>query len=157
MEKSIVLLLFFSVVLAVTSFYLGFINPAKNLSLAVKISFILVILILIPLFTAILWLQSGAKERLSITGIVPYPELKETIGVAFGIGERPVWLFKTGEDNVSIRSFYSNENNRQGWKLLDIDKQNVTLGKKDKIMIITSQTGMDKGSIMYVIEDLPVK
>lgn len=157
MEKSILLMLFFSVVLAVTSFYLGFINPAKNLSLALKISFILVILILIPLFTAMLWLQSGAKERLSNTGIVPYPELKETIGVAFGIGEKPVWLFRTGEDNVNIRSFYSNENNRRGWKLLDINKQNVTLEKNGKKMIITGQTGTNKGSVMYVIEDSLVK
>ncbi len=64
MEKSIILLLFFSFVLAITSFYLGFIEPSKNLGHAAKLFFVLVIVILIPLFAGILWFQSSAKERL---------------------------------------------------------------------------------------------
>lgn len=155
MEKSIILLLLFSVVLAVTSFHLGFIKPSKKLGLAAKSFFVLVILILIPLFAGILWFQSNAKERLEETGVVIYPGVGETIGIAFGTGERPVWLFRTGTDKLSIGSFYTNENNRPGWEITESGEQNATLVNSENKMTIKSQTGQDKGSIMYLMEKIP--
>jgi len=156
MEKSIILLLFFSFVLAITSFYLGFIKPSKKLGNAAKSSFVLVIIILIPLFAGILWFQSSAKERLMETGIVPYPGIGETIGIAFGAGERPVWLFRTGTDKLSIGSFYTNENNRPGWKITESEEQSAILINNKNKMIIKSQIGSEKGSVMYLMEKIPV-
>jgi len=156
MEKSIILLLFFSFVLAITSFYLGFIKPSKNLGRAAKSFFVLVIIILIPLFAGILWFQSSARERLIKTGIVLYPGVGETIGIAFGTGERPVWLFRTGTDKLSIGSFYTNENNRPGWILSESGEQSATLINNTNKMIIKSQTGSEKGSIMYLMEKIQV-
>ncbi len=154
MEKSIILLLFFSFVLAMTSFYLGFIKPSKNLGRAAKSFFVLVIIVLIPLFAGILWFQSSAKQRLTDTGIVPYPGLGETIGIAFGTGERPVWLFRTGTD-TNIVSFYTNENNRPGWYLKKSSVQKVILTDNKKMMTISVQTDQDKGTMMYLIEKIP--
>lgn len=156
MEKSIILLLFFSFVLAITSFYLGFIEPSKNLGHAAKLFFVLVIVILIPLFAGILWFQSSAKERLMDTGIVPYPGIGETIGIAFGTGDRPVWLFRTVTDKLSIGSFYTNENNRPGWKITESEEQSAILINNKNKMIIKSQIGSEKGSVMYLMEKIPV-
>ena len=157
MEKSIILLLFFSFVLAITSFYLGFIKPSKNLGLAAKLFFVLVILILIPLFAGILWFQSSAKERLMDTGIVPYPGIGETIGIAFGTGDRPVWLFRTVTDKLSIGSFYTNENNRPGWNLTESGEQSAILINTENKMTIKAQTGSEKGSVMYLMDKIPVE
>ncbi len=156
MEKSIILLLFFSFVLAITSFYLGFIKPSKKLGYAAKSFFVLVIIILIPLFSGILWFQSSAKERLMDTGIVPYPGIGETIGIAFGTGDRPVWLFRTGTDKLSIGSFYTNENNRPGWNLTESGDQSAILINTENKMTIKAQTGSEKGSVMYLMDKMPV-
>ena len=156
MEKSIILLLFFSFVLAITSFYLGFIEPSKNLGHAAKLFFVLVIVILIPLFAGILWFQSSAKERLMDTGIVPYPGIGETIGIAFGTGDRPVWLFRTITDKLSIGSFYTNENNRPGWNLTESGEQSAILINTENKMTIKAQTGSEKGSVMYLMDKIPV-
>ncbi|MEE9164704.1 MAG: hypothetical protein V3U15_00405 [Nitrospinota bacterium] len=156
MEKSIILLLFFSFVLAITSFYLGFIEPSKNLGHAAKLFFVLVIVILIPLFAGILWFQSSAKERLMDTGIVPYPGIGETIGIAFGTGDRPVWLFRTVTDKLSIGSFYTNENNRPGWNLTESGEQSAILINTENKMTIKAQTGSEKGSVMYLMDKIPV-
>ena len=155
MEKSIILLLFFSIVLAMTSFYLGFIKPSKNLGRMAKLFFVLVIIVLIPLFAGILWFQNTAKQRLMETGVVPYPGLGETIGIAFGAGTRPVWLFRTGTD-TNIVSFYTNENNRPGWELQESGEQKVYLVNKSDLMTISLQKERDKGTIMYLIEKNPV-
>lgn len=157
MEKSIILLLFFSFVLAITSFYLGFIEPSKNLGHAAKLFFVLVIVILIPLFAGILWFQSSAKERLMDTGIVPYPGIGETIGIAFGTGDRPVWLFRTVTDKLSIGSFYTNENNRPGWNLTESGEQSAILINTENKMTIKAQTGSEKGSVMYLMDKIPVE
>ncbi len=156
MEKSIILLLFFSFVLAITSFYLGFIKPSKKLGYAAKSFFVLVIIILIPLFAGILWFQSSAKERLMDTGIVPYPGIGETIGIAFGTGDRPVWLFRTVTDKLSIGSFYTNENNRPGWNLTESGDQSAILINTENKMTIKAQTGSEKGSVMYLMDKMPV-
>lgn len=156
MEKSIILLLFFSFVLAITSFHLGFIKPSKKLGHAAKLFFVLVIVILIPLFAGILWFQSSAKERLMDTGIVPYPGIGETIGIAFGTGDRPVWLFRTGTDKLSIGSFYTNENNRPGWNLTESGEQSAILINTENKMTIKAQTGSEKGSVMYLMDKIPV-
>jgi len=156
MEKSIILLLFFSFVLAITSFYLGFIKPSKKLGYAAKSCFVLVIIILIPLFAGILWFQSSAKERLMDTGIVPYPGIGETIGIAFGTGDRPVWLFRTVTDKLSIGSFYTNENNRPGWNLTESGEQSAILINTENKMTIKAQTGSEKGSVMYLMDKIPV-
>ncbi len=157
MEKSIILLLFFSFVLAITSFYLGFIEPSKNLGHAAKLFFVLVIVILIPLFAGILWFQSSAKERLMDTGIVPYPGIGETIGIAFGTGDRPVWLFRTVTDKLSIGSFYTNANNRPGWNLTESGEQSAILINTENKMTIKAQTGSEKGSVMYLMDKIPVE
>lgn len=156
MEKSIILLLLFSFVLAITSFYLGFIEPSKNLGHAAKLFFVLVIVILIPLFAGILWFQNSAKERLMDTGIVPYPGIGETIGIAFGTGDRPVWLFRTVTDKLSIGSFYTNENNRPGWNLTESGEQSAILINTENKMTIKAQTGSEKGSVMYLMDKIPV-
>jgi len=157
MEKSIILLLLFSFVLAITSFYLGFIEPSKNLGHAAKLFFVLVIVILIPLFAGILWFQNSAKERLMDTGIVPYPGIGETIGIAFGTGDRPVWLFRTVTDKLSIGSFYTNENNRPGWNLTESGEQSAILINTENKMTIKAQTGSEKGSVMYLMDKIPVE
>jgi len=157
MEKSIILLLLFSFVLAITSFYLGFIEPSKNLGHAAKLFFVLVIVILIPLFAGILWFQNSAKERLMDTGIVPYPDIGETIGIAFGTGDRPVWLFRTVTDKLSIGSFYTNENNRPGWNLTESGEQSAILINTENKMTIKAQTGSEKGSVMYHMDKIPVE
>ena len=157
MEKSIILLLIFSLVLAITSFYLGFINPSKKLGLAAKSFFVLIVLILIPLFAGILWFQNTAKERLAENNIVPYPGMGETVGIAFGTGESPFWLFKAGSGTISIGSFYTNEDNRPGWQLSESNENRAVLINETDKITIESITENNKGSIMYLMEKIPAQ
>ena len=152
MDKSIILLLVFSLILSVVSYYLGYLKPAKHLSWLAKSSFISVSFILIPVLVIVLYFQSTAKSRLSETGFVPYAEITETVGIAFGIGENPIWIFKIKGKN-NIESFYSDESNRHGWKLIESSETMQIYQKGDKKMSIGQHKGWTSSSIIYMMEN----
>jgi len=151
MDKSIILLLVFSFVLSAISYYLGYRRPAIKFSWFAKVSFISVTLLLIPVLVIVLYFQSTAKSRLSETGFVPYPNIKETVGIAFGTGKNPIWIFKIKGQNY-IEKFYSEESNRPGWKLIKRSNNMQTYRKGNKIMSIGQQEGWTSSSIIYMLE-----
>lgn len=149
MEKSIFLLLIFSIILSVSGYYLGFIKPQKNLVWLAKSSFFLATFLLIPLFVLVLWLQNGAKTRLEQAGIVPHPSIRETIGIGFGIGNNPAWVFKIDSKKESVMSFYLEERNRPGWILLNHKNSFLVFEKDGKELIIGFYEGWTSSSISY--------
>ena len=152
MDKSIILLLVFSLILSGISFYLGYWRPSVNFSGFAKVSFIFCTFFLTPALAVVLFLQSTAKDRLSETGFVPYPQIKETVGIAFGTGENPTWIFKIKGENY-IESFYSYESNRPGWKLIKSSENMQTYQKGSRIMSIGHQKGWTSSSIIYMLEN----
>lgn len=132
MEKSIILLLFFSILLSAIGYYLGFIKPPKVFAWLAKSTFVFSTFFLIPLLAAVLWFQSGAEGRLEKTGFVPHPDIKEVIGIAFGTGANPVWIFKTASDEESIMNFYNETSSRPGWQLVS-KNDSMLIFKKENI------------------------
>ena len=152
MDKSIILLLVFSLILSGVSYYLGYRRRTENFLWLAKTSFVFVTFLLIPVFTTVLFFQSTAKSRLSKTGFVPYTNITETVGIGFGIGKNPVWIFKFKAPN-DIKNFYSDESNRPGWKLIK-DGENMQIYQKgSKKMSIGQQEGWTSSSIIYMLEN----
>ena len=152
MDKSLILLLVFSFILSGVSYYIGYKRPSNNFKWVAKISFLSVTFLLIPLLFIVLFFQSTAKSRLSETGFVPHPEIKETVGIAFGIGENPVWIFKIKGQN-DIEEFYSAESNRPGWKLIESSDNMNIYQKGNKKMSIGRHRGWTSSSIVYMLQN----
>ena len=152
MDKSIILLLIFSVILSALSFFLGYYRPAKSFSWLAKLSFFFVTAILIPVLFLVLVFQSSAQSRLSKTGFVPYPGITEAVGISFGTGKNPVWMFKIKGEN-RIRDFYSVESNRPGWKLIQSDGNIDLYQKGNNKMSVGQQKGLTSSSIIYMLEE----
>ena len=152
MDKSIILLLAFSVILSVISYYIGYMKPTLNFSWFAKVSFLSATFLLIPVLALVLFFQNTAKERLEKTGFVPYPNIKETVGIAFGTGNNPTWIFKIKDYNY-IEEFYSDESNRPGWKLIKSSENLQTFQKGNKKMSIGQQKGWTSSSIIYMLEN----
>ena len=151
MDKSLILLLVFSIILSGISYYLGFRKPAKNFPWLAKVTFVSATFLLIPVLVIVLYFQSSAKVRLSETGFVPYPQITETVGIAFGTGKNPTWIFKTRDLN-DIEKFYSDESNRPGWKLINSSENMQIYEKGNKKMSIGKQKGWTSSSVIYMLE-----
>jgi hypothetical protein len=76
-----------------------------------KATFIIMLFMMIPLVSFALWRQAGAIDRLSNTGIKPYPGILHSIGLATGPS---TWVFKTTSTPEDIQSFYHLEDNDDG-------------------------------------------
>ena len=152
MEKSILLLLFFSVLLGVSGYYIGFVKPPKTFAWLAKATFFCS-LVLIPILCLVLWFQSGAKERLSNTGFVPHPNIEEPIGIAFGIGKNPIWIFKTDDDKNSVFNFYNESASRPGWELTSNEGSYLLFKQGNKEMTVGHQEGWISNSIVFMLNN----
>ena len=151
MDKSLILMLVFSFILSGISYYLGYRRPANKFPWLAKVTFLSVTLFLIPVLVIVLYFQDGAKARLSETGFIPYPHITESVGIAFGTGKNPTWIFKT-RDLSGIEKFYSDESNRPGWKLINSDPNLIIYQKGNKKMSIGQQKGWTSSSVIYMLE-----
>ena len=145
------MLLVFSLILSVVSFYIGFIRPSGYLTWFARGSFLIATFLLIPTLSAVLYFQSTAVDRLSMTGFVPYPGITETVGIAYGKGENPVWIFKF-KWRGDIEKFYKDESNREGWALKESVGNLMVFTKDNKKMSIGRQEGWTSSSIIYMLE-----
>jgi len=77
--------------LAAEGYYFGFVRPPKVLAWLQQATFILMLLMMIPLVSFALWKQAGAVERLANTGVKPHPGILHSVGLATGPS---TWVFK---------------------------------------------------------------
>jgi len=151
MEKSTILLLVFAFILLGISYYLGYKAPAGRFPWIARVSFLSVAFLLLPALAVILFYQSSAKDRLLQTGFVPYPEITETVGISFGTGRNPTWIFKVKTDD-GIGEFYLDESNRPGWSFVE-SGENVNIYQKgNSKMMVGKNRGLTSSSIIYMLE-----
>jgi len=99
------------------SFYLGFVRPPRVLAWQSKAAFLVFLFMLAPLLVYVLLTQSQAVERLEELGFSAHPGTIEAVGVANGVGENPVWLFKVEDDGERVLDFYRKPGSHPGWEL----------------------------------------
>ena len=150
MSSSIVIVLLFCIILSGLSFFIGYIRPPKSLSWIAKGTFIISSFLLIPSLAAILYCQSTAASRLEEFRIAPYPDITETVGIAFGTGDDPLWVFRT-KGTINIQNFYNYESNRPGWELKESGDNSLTLEKEGRELMIDSYNYDSGGTIIYKI------
>ncbi|MFQ5917747.1 MAG: hypothetical protein ACE5I0_08065, partial [Candidatus Binatia bacterium] len=97
--------------------------------------------------------QSGAENRLARVGIVPHPSIEETVGVAMGVGDNPIWMFTVDAPAESIADFYRTEANRQGWNLTNDSPTMLILNRGEKKMVIGVHEGWDSRTVTYTLTE----
>jgi hypothetical protein len=153
MQTSIIVILLICIILAAEGCYAGFIRPIRVFAWMAQAGFIFMTFGMIPCLIIALWLQSGAKERLARTGFVPHPSIKESVGIATGIGKNPTWTFKTEESDKSIADFYRLEKNRKGWKLANNRSLMMIFEKDKKKMVIGVHKGWTSNTLIYMLTE----
>lgn len=141
----------FAFILLGISYYLGYRSPGGKFSWLARVSFLSVAFLLIPTLTVVLFYQTTAKDRLLQTGFVPYSEITETVGISFGIGKNPTWVFRVRSTD-GIKEFYTDESNRPGWSLVKSGENMGIYQKGSSKMKIGLHRGITSGSIVYMLE-----
>lgn len=156
MQDSIIIILLAFTIMAAYGYYVGFIRRDPLIGWLAQAGFVFSICVMIPFLIIVLWLQSGAKDRLARIGFVPHPSIEESVGISVGIGKRPIWVFETHASEKSIADFYSVEKNREGWSLTN-NNPVMMIFKKDKMtMVIGVAKEWTSSSIIYKLsEDTP--
>lgn len=149
MQTAIIVILLICIILAAFGCYSGYIRPIPISAWMAQAGFFFMTFVMIPFLVIVLWLQSGAKDRLAATGFVPHPSIKESVGITTGIGNSPTWTFKTEESNKTIVDFYRLEKNRQGWKLTNDSPLIMIFEKDGKKMVIGVHKGWTSNTIIY--------
>lgn len=153
MGTTVVMLLAACVGLAGLGYYLGYARPTRVLAWLGQASFIFLTFFMAPLLAVVLWLQFGAKDRLSKAGIVPHPAIEETVGVAMGLGDNPTWVFALDASADPIIDFYHVEGNRPGWELVSKGHELLVLRRDRKKMIIGTYKGWRSHTITYQLTE----
>jgi hypothetical protein len=141
MQSSIIITLFISIILAAYGFYAGYYRPMAKLTWLAQACFGVMIFLMIPSLIIVLWVQSGAQDRLAETGFTPHPGIEEPVGMAVGFGKNAKWVFKTDAAKDSIFNFYRDEDNSIDWELIN-EKSDVLIfrrGKRKKMVIGLNQ------------------
>lgn len=153
MQTSIIVLLVICLYLAVQGYYFGFIRPPRVFAWLQQATFVFMAFLMIPFLAGVLWLQSGAENRLARVGIVPHPSIEETVGVAMGVGDNPIWMSTVDAPAESIADFYRTEANRQGWNLTNDSPTMLILNRGEKKMVIGVHEGWDSRTVTYTLTE----
>ncbi len=106
---------------------------------------------LIPACVVVLWIQSGAINRLVKTDIIPHPSIVEAIGTAAGIGHNPLWMFKVKATSGDIMTFYRKESNRPGWTLSEDNPTMLIFNRDKKRMLISVYENWTATEVTYML------
>lgn len=147
MQTQLLALLIIFVILAAQGYYFGFVRPPKALAWLHQATFILMIFMMIPLVSFVLWKQAGAVERLASRGVNPHPDIVYPIGVATGPG---TWVFKAKSTPEDIVSFYHLEDNLAGWKMVSSSDNMLVFFNGDEKMTISMSQDADSTTIIYM-------
>ena len=142
MQRDLVLLLLFCLLMAGVSFYLGFIRPPRVVAWLSQAAFLVFTFMLAPILVYVLWQQGGAVERLEALGFAAHPSIVEAVGIANGVGERPVWLFRASDEAAAVLDFYRRGDKRRDWTLkTDGGSMLIFTRSGEKVTVAASQRG----------------
>ena len=153
MEISIIILLIFLILFGILTFYLGFIRPPRVLAWLSQAAFITLTFILIPLCLIALWNQSKATDRLAKIGVVAHPSIKNSVGIATGIGTDPIWVFEVTASPEEIITFYRNELNTHGWTLIEDNPSMLIFKRGTQKLVISANESWTSQIVSYTLTD----
>jgi hypothetical protein len=153
MQFSIIIILIFCIILAGQGYYSGYYRPTAILAWLAQAGFIFMTFLMIPILIIVLWLQSGAQDRLAGTRFIPHPSIEETVGIAAGVGKNPKWAFKTEASEDSIFNFYRDKENRKGWELINDDSIMMIFQEGKKKMVIGVSKGWSPNTLIYSLTE----
>lgn len=97
----------------------------------------------------LLWLRTGAAERLQAAGIAPHPALREPVGLAAGRpGTRQVWVFATTGPGRDLLAFYRDPAHLSGWRIAEDGNAALAFRQGDRRLVIA---GGDDPSLVFTI------
>ena len=148
MQPQIVVLLIICIVLAAQGYYFGFVRPPKVLAWLQQATFVLMLFMMIPLVSFVLWKQAGAIERLESTGIKPHPGILYPIGLATGPS---TWVFKAKSNPEDVHAFYHSEDSFDGWKIISSSESMLVVSNGDQKITISISRNGDSTTIIYMV------
>jgi hypothetical protein len=134
-QVSLVILLAVCVAFAAVAWVFGFGQRPANRR--VQAGFWVTVGLLIPAIVAAIALQLGARGRLEARGLVPYPGLKQVVGVASGVGREPLWVFTVHGPTDSVLAFYRRAESRDRWTLVAEDEDHLLLERGGERMSVS--------------------
>lgn len=148
MQPQLVVLLIICAVLASQGYYFGFVRSPKALAWLQQATFILMLFMIIPLVSLVLWKQSGAVERLASTGVKPHPGILYPVGLATGPSK---WVFKAKSTPEDIISFYHLKDSLDGWVLISRSDSMLIVANGEENMTISMSRNTDSQTIIYMM------
>ena len=154
-------LLTIALILAVLSFYLGFVykgNPVPFDFFCVfgrqrsQVGF-LVCLFLIGFIIYVIWNEKQASAELS-EHIKPYNNIESSIWIPETEENNfQRWMFETSDSIIIIKDYYLSETNRKGWNIKADEKYLLVLEKDgfEMTIWITEKTD-NKSEILYTLK-----
>ena len=97
----------------------GAFGPPGSTDWRVLTGFLITGFVLLPSTIAVLAAQAGAERRLAAVGIAPHPDLRHSVGIAVGLGDRPFWVFVADPGDEDPLGFYDDPANLDGWHVLE--------------------------------------
>ena len=108
---------------------------------------------IIPFLIYALWSQTGEKDRLQETSIIPNPEIHSALGLTTSLKETPTWTFSVDPTLETVSEFYLDENNRPGWEILNNDSDQLVLQRDNETMSIFLYKQRSDASIIYMLRN----
>lgn len=149
MQSDLILILCLCVALAIQGYYFGFVRPPETLAWLQKGTFVVMTFVLIPFLLFVLNSQSNAVSRLAETGIKPHPDITESIGIGYGGGKDPNWVFEIDADKYQVRQFYLDPQNVGKWELSTDSDIMLIYKKQNETLTIGFREGHDSNVIFY--------
>jgi hypothetical protein len=135
------------------SFYIGFVRPPRVLAWLSKAGFIIWLFLLSPILGYVLYQQSGSIDRLESTGFVAHPDIEESVGIANGVGENPIWLFKINSDGTDILEYYRSPDSRPGWEMSGGNEMVLMFKRERQRMAVAVRKGWSDSSLMFSLSE----
>lgn len=153
MDPTLIILLVAFVAFAVMSFYLGWVYRPNPFDWKAQASFLVTVVMLIPVVAFVLAQQSGAVARLEAYGVRPLPQVRHVVGITAGQGPAPVWVFagELPDDEAARRAvlgFYDDPDTRQGWEIGGRGATMIVLERGEARLSVSATSA---GSIIYVL------
>ena len=154
MQQSIIILLILCILLAILGFYFGFIRPPRVMAWLQQSTFLIMTFMLIPIILLVLYSQDGSLERLTETGFMLHPAITESVGIGYGKGTNPTWVFEINSNKNEIRDFYLSAENTGEWTLSTDSDIMLIYKKGNQRMTIGIREGRSANTLIFTLNEI---
>ena len=148
MDATLIGLLIGFIAYATVSWYFGFLAPGNGATWRHQTAFLVTTVMLIPAVAYVLYLQTGAVQRLQDHGVTPLPEVRHVVGIAAGQGSAPVWVFAGDVTRTDTLVFYDDPETRPGWEVAARGATMIVLRRGDARLSVSATSA---GHVIYML------